>query len=324
MSSPLAFSAFLPEGEGYLPYWMLFVSSLAIFNSAQNFLTTSLTRKIFSKSPASVTALQARTFAVWTLASAAIRIYAAYNINVKGFYDLALISYVLALGHFVSELVIFKTAGIGAGLISPLIVASTSLIWMTRPMVFLESPTNTTNPTSKPTLSKVKMNLAAPPSLTITPPSPLATFLSRAFKLSSPKSPPSTSIDKTRTIDSLSSSSENEMSFPTSPIRDVLSSVFRRGVRVDEADEDAEEDRMRDSGEIEDAPEWIQDEDGTCYGFGEPLQRFGPRLEQKNKVGCAARLNTSIKKLFELFQRQHLRWSRWEHGNPSAMGNGCK
>jgi len=39
-------------------------------------------------------------------------------------YDLALVSYVLALGHFVLELVVFRSAGFGAGLISPLIVAS--------------------------------------------------------------------------------------------------------------------------------------------------------------------------------------------------------
>ncbi|ORY63800.1 hypothetical protein BCR35DRAFT_295266 [Leucosporidium creatinivorum] len=122
----------LPDTEGYLPYWMLFVSSLAVFNSVQNFLTTSLTRKIYNKSPASVNPLQARTFAVWTLASAAIRIYAAYNLELKPMYDLALVSYVLALGHFALEFVVYRTAGLGPGLISPLIVASTSLIWMTR------------------------------------------------------------------------------------------------------------------------------------------------------------------------------------------------
>lgn len=40
------------------------------------------------------------------------------------FYDLALISYVLALGHFALEAVVYRTAGLGPGLISPLIVAS--------------------------------------------------------------------------------------------------------------------------------------------------------------------------------------------------------
>ncbi|SCZ90079.1 BZ3500_MvSof-1268-A1-R1_Chr9g10701 [Microbotryum saponariae] len=151
--------AHLPSAsQGYLPYWMIFVSSLAVFNSVQNFVTTSLTRRIYARSPAcglsgpstcpiprrftapdltllsclSVTPLQARTFAAWTLASAAIRIYAAYNISLKPMYDLALISYVLALGHFGLEWLVFRTAALGGGLISPLVVASTSLIWMTR------------------------------------------------------------------------------------------------------------------------------------------------------------------------------------------------
>ncbi|SGZ00182.1 BQ5605_C034g11329 [Microbotryum silenes-dioicae] len=125
--------AHLPSAsQGYLPYWMIFVSSLALFNSVQNFVTTSLTRRIYARSPASVTPLQARTFAVWTLASAAIRIYAAYNISLKPMYELALISYVLALGHFALEWLVFRTAALGGGLISPLIVASTSLIWMIR------------------------------------------------------------------------------------------------------------------------------------------------------------------------------------------------
>lgn len=86
-----------------------------------------------------VTALQARTFAVWTLTSAVIRFYAAYNINNKtsvplffsrslltrpSFYDMAFISYLIAFGHFSSELLIFRTATLNAGVISPVIVSS--------------------------------------------------------------------------------------------------------------------------------------------------------------------------------------------------------
>ncbi|GAA5904529.1 hypothetical protein JCM5296_005475 [Sporobolomyces johnsonii] len=124
------FAALLPaDAPGTLPYWMLFVSGLAVFNSVQNFLTTSLTKRVYSRSPALVNPLQARTFAVWTLMSAAVRIYASYNISNKVMYDLALISYALAWLHFVSEAVIFRTAGL-TGVISPFIVSSTSLVWM--------------------------------------------------------------------------------------------------------------------------------------------------------------------------------------------------
>lgn len=43
------------------------------------------------------------------------------------FYDLAIISYILAFGHFASEALVFKTAGPGPGLFSPIIVASESV-----------------------------------------------------------------------------------------------------------------------------------------------------------------------------------------------------
>ena len=89
---------------------------MAIFNTVQNFLTLTLTRRLYAAHPHTstsesrhpsaslsqtlflllflvvvsraymvrpVTPLQARTFAVWTLTSAAIRFYAAYNITTK-------------------------------------------------------------------------------------------------------------------------------------------------------------------------------------------------------------------------------------------------
>ncbi|GAA6009479.1 Erg28p [Rhodotorula paludigena] len=119
----------LPQAPGYLPYWMLFVSSVAVFNSAQNYLTTSLTRKVYARSPASVNPLQARLFGVWTLMSAFVRLYASYHVTSKPMYDLALISYVIALWHFGSEAVLYRTCGL-KGLAGPLIVSTTSLTWM--------------------------------------------------------------------------------------------------------------------------------------------------------------------------------------------------
>ncbi|GAA6014155.1 hypothetical protein JCM11491_004122 [Sporobolomyces phaffii] len=117
------------DAPGNLPYWMLFVSSLAIFNSVQNFVTTSLTRKVYSRAPAYINPLQARTFGIWTLTSAFIRLYASYHVSNKPIYELAMISYGIAWFHFVSELVVFGTAGL-KGAISPFIVSTTSLIWM--------------------------------------------------------------------------------------------------------------------------------------------------------------------------------------------------
>ncbi|KAF8199570.1 hypothetical protein BJ912DRAFT_898562 [Pholiota molesta] len=123
--------AYLPQSDGWLAKWQLIVATAAIFNSVQNFVTLKLTRRIYNNVPPhTVTALQARTFAVWTLTSAVIRIYAAYNINNKTIYDMAFMSYLIAFGHFFSEFCFYRTATINAGLISPIIVSTTSLIWM--------------------------------------------------------------------------------------------------------------------------------------------------------------------------------------------------
>ncbi|KAF5371857.1 hypothetical protein D9615_009560 [Tricholomella constricta] len=125
-----ALSSYLPQTEGLLAYWQLIVAAAALFNSAQNFATLSLTRRIYNVKPANVTALQARTFAVWTLASAVVRAYAAYNIHDKTIYDIAMFTYLIAFGHFSSEWLIFRTASLNPGLLSPVIVSTTSLIWM--------------------------------------------------------------------------------------------------------------------------------------------------------------------------------------------------
>ena len=80
---------------------------MAIFNTVQNFATLKLTRRLYTgvaptssrtllsgpsthhNSP-TVTGLQARTFAAWTLTSAVVRGYAAYNIHSKVYVYLAI------------------------------------------------------------------------------------------------------------------------------------------------------------------------------------------------------------------------------------------
>ncbi|KII89913.1 hypothetical protein PLICRDRAFT_53052 [Plicaturopsis crispa FD-325 SS-3] len=122
---------FLPKAEGWLPKWQLVVASLAIFNTVQNFTTLKLTRRLYNAVPTTyVTPLQARTFAIWTLTSAIVRGYAAYNIHDKAIYDITLFTYLLAFGHFSSELLIFRTANINVGIMSTFAVATTSMVWM--------------------------------------------------------------------------------------------------------------------------------------------------------------------------------------------------
>ncbi|CAL9728982.1 ergosterol biosynthetic protein 28 [Monosporozyma unispora] len=117
--------------EGYLPKWLLFISVVSIFNSIQTYISgLTLTRKVYSKKPEQTTKLSARTFGTWTFISCVIRLYGSLFLNEPHIYQLTMISYAVALFHFASELLIFKTCSFDAGFISPLIVASTSLIWM--------------------------------------------------------------------------------------------------------------------------------------------------------------------------------------------------
>lgn len=77
-----------------------------------------------------VTPLAARLFGTWTLLTSVVRLYAAYNLHIGPIYDIAVWTYVVALGHFLSELLVFKSMTLGKPQIFPLIFASTALIWM--------------------------------------------------------------------------------------------------------------------------------------------------------------------------------------------------
>lgn len=88
-----------------------------------------------------VTGLSSRTFAVWSLLSGIVRIYAAYDVHNpmyvstpcivfrahRRLYNLTLWTFGLAWIHFASEWTVYRTAGIGPGLLSPVIVSSTYL-----------------------------------------------------------------------------------------------------------------------------------------------------------------------------------------------------
>lgn len=81
-----------------------------------------------NKSP--VNDLSSRLFATWTFTSAIIRGYAAYNIRNPAIYDMAMWTYGIALIHFVAELAAFRSTCFKGRFVFPIVVASSSFLWM--------------------------------------------------------------------------------------------------------------------------------------------------------------------------------------------------
>ncbi|KAL9023037.1 MAG: hypothetical protein Q9180_008425 [Flavoplaca navasiana] len=123
-------TSYLPQNQGYLQYWLLLLSVVSIGNSVQSYLTTSYTRRVYSAPETTVTSLHARTFGTYTALASIIRLYAAYNITDPTLYQLAIWTYIVALGHFYSEWLVFGTAKWGKGLAGPVIISVSSLAWM--------------------------------------------------------------------------------------------------------------------------------------------------------------------------------------------------
>lgn len=116
---------------GYLPKWLLFISVVSVLNSVQTYISgLELTRRVYENKPQETTPLSARTFGTWTLISSFIRLYGALYLQEEHIFQLTFISYLIAIGHFGSELLVYRTCKLGKGIMGPFIVATTSLTWM--------------------------------------------------------------------------------------------------------------------------------------------------------------------------------------------------
>ncbi|KAF1834038.1 Erg28 protein [Decorospora gaudefroyi] len=143
-----ALQAYLPQAEGFLPKWLLFISVVSFGNSISCYTTLHFTSRLYNPTPIDppptvpkhVTALSSRTLGTWTFLTAIVRLYAAYNINDSAFYQLAMWTYGVAWVHFMSEWWVFGTTRMGAPLASPIIVSNLSLVWMTLQWSFYVKP----------------------------------------------------------------------------------------------------------------------------------------------------------------------------------------
>ncbi|XP_044086783.1 ergosterol biosynthetic protein 28 homolog isoform X2 [Neovison vison] len=146
--------------------WLVMVSIIAIGNTLQSFRDhTFLYEKLYTGKPDLVNGLQARTFGIWTLLSSVIRCLCAIDIHNKTnrneqkpqspkkgtheetaaclypfhrLYHITLWTFLLALGHFLSELFVFGTAAPTIGVLAPLMVASFSILGMLVGLRYLE------------------------------------------------------------------------------------------------------------------------------------------------------------------------------------------
>ncbi|KAL1969856.1 hypothetical protein VTN77DRAFT_7365 [Rasamsonia byssochlamydoides] len=126
---------YLPPHGGLLPKWLFLVSVISSINSLQSYRSLDYARQLYAgsaatnnQSPANL--LSARTFGTWTFLSAVVRMYAAYHITSPVAYDLALWTYGIALGHFVSEWLVYGSAQLKGRFVFPLLVASGTVVWM--------------------------------------------------------------------------------------------------------------------------------------------------------------------------------------------------
>ncbi|KAI0388610.1 transmembrane domain-containing protein [Xylariaceae sp. FL0594] len=158
--------AYLPQGQGYLPYYMFGLSVISVGNSLQNYLTLHYSRRLYNGqfvpnpslppkstsfepedsinklAPASsanakggrttdqVTPLAARLFGTYTFITAVVRLYASYNLHLAPVYHMALWTYIVALSHFGSEWAVYRTAYISPPILFPFFFASVGIIWM--------------------------------------------------------------------------------------------------------------------------------------------------------------------------------------------------
>ncbi|XP_058149043.1 ergosterol biosynthetic protein 28 homolog isoform X2 [Dasypus novemcinctus] len=119
--------------------WLVLVSILALANGLQSFRDYSfLQEKLYTSKPDLVNGLHARTFGIWLLLSSVTRCLCAIDIHNKKLYYITIWTFILALGHFLSELLIYGTVAATIGVLSPLIVASSSILAMLAGLQYLE------------------------------------------------------------------------------------------------------------------------------------------------------------------------------------------
>ncbi|CAL9022655.1 unnamed protein product [Prunus brigantina] len=94
-----------------LSWWLMLVGSLRLVSVWFGFFDIwALRLAVFSQSP--MTEVHGRTFGVWTLLTCTLCYLCAFNLENKPLYLATFLSFVYALGHFLTEYLIYHTMAI--------------------------------------------------------------------------------------------------------------------------------------------------------------------------------------------------------------------
>ncbi|XP_044509975.1 ergosterol biosynthetic protein 28-like [Mangifera indica] len=111
-----------------LGWWLMLVAFLRLASVWFGFFDIwALRLAVFSNT--TMTEVHGRTFGVWTLLTCTLCVLCAFHLDNKPIYLATFLSFVYALGHFLTEYLIYQTMAI-ANLTTVGIFAGTSIIWM--------------------------------------------------------------------------------------------------------------------------------------------------------------------------------------------------
>lgn len=109
--------------------WITLVAFMALGNSVQCFIKPDFVwTKLYNEST-EVGSLTARTYGMWTLLASLVRFMYACNMHNWELFLLTFASYVLAFGHFTSEMLVYHSAGLDSlGMLSAVVVSGASMV----------------------------------------------------------------------------------------------------------------------------------------------------------------------------------------------------
>lgn len=126
----LDFGVTMAERKGVpaLGWWLMLVGSLRLASVWFGFFNIwALRVAVFSQTEMSE--IHGRTFGVWTLLTCTLCFLCALNLDNKPLYIATFLSFIYALGHFLTEYLIYHTMAVG-NLSTVGFFAGTSIVWM--------------------------------------------------------------------------------------------------------------------------------------------------------------------------------------------------